>query len=147
MEEPPSFIPEGDQESSSEPKTESHPVLKVKLPFHRMAKKAPKTLDEESAVPKKAPSKSEQEVVTISDGDRTSEETSGPSTSQSTEVSSQKWRLEGQGSVLESSTPKKQATKEETAVSKGWSLPSKIKEADLHPIRYETYCEDYEVVH
>ena len=26
-------------------------------------------------------------------------------------------------------------------------MPYKVKEADLHPIRYDTYCEDYEVVH
>ena len=26
-------------------------------------------------------------------------------------------------------------------------MPSKLKEADLHPIRYKTYCEDYGDVH
>ena len=26
-------------------------------------------------------------------------------------------------------------------------MPSKFKEADLHPIGYETYCEDYEAIH
>ena len=63
-------------------------MLKVKLPFHRTAKKAPETPDEESAVPKEAPSEDGEEVVTISDEDGTSQEAPDPSTSQSTEVPS-----------------------------------------------------------
>ena len=105
--EPSFFLPEEDQESSSETKTESRPVLTVKLPFPQKAKKAPEALEEESTVPKEAPSKNGQEMVTISDEDGMSQEAPGPSTSQSTAVPSQKWHLEGQGSASESSTPTK----------------------------------------
>ena len=88
LEEPPSFILEGDQESSSGPKMESRLVLKVKLLFHQKAKETSESTKEESSSPKDAPSEDEQEVVTISDLDGTGQEAPGPSTSQSTEVSS-----------------------------------------------------------
>ena len=97
---PPSFIPEEDEGSSSGPKKESHPVLKVKLPFPQKAQKAAETLEEESTAPKDAPSEDGEEVVTISDEDGMSQEAPDPSTSQSTGVLSRKWHLEGQDSVL-----------------------------------------------
>ena len=68
-EEPPSFILEGDHESSSGPKTESCLVLKVKLLFHQKAKETLESIKEESTSLKEAPSEGEQEVVMISDED------------------------------------------------------------------------------
>ena len=44
-------------------------------------------------------------------------------------------------------TPKKRAAEDETATTNTWSLPSGVKEEDLHPIRYETYSQDYDWVH
>ena len=109
-EEPPFFIQEGNQEGPSEPKTESRPLLKVKFLFHHKAKETPNSPAEESTSQKDAPSEADQEVasvVTISDEDGMTQEAPGPSTSQSTEVSSCKWCLEGQALASESSTPKK----------------------------------------
>ena len=84
------FIPEGDQESSDVPKKGSRPVLKVRLPFPQKAQKAAETFEEGSTTPKDTASKDGDEVVTISDEDGMSQEALDPSTSQSTEVPSQK---------------------------------------------------------
>ena len=109
-EKPPSFIQEGDQEGSSEPKTESHLILKVKFQFHQKVKETPESLEKESTSQKDAPSEVDQEValvVTIFHEEGMTQEAPGPSTSQSTEDSSHKQCLEGQAPILDSSTPKK----------------------------------------
>ena len=148
LEEPPSFIQEGYQESSSEPKPESRAILKVKFPFNQRAKEALESLGEESTSQKDAPSEVDQEVasvVTISDDDRPALAVPGTSSSQSAVVPGHKQCLEDQAS--ESSTPKKRAIKEEATTTHMWSLPSGVKEEDLHPSRYETYSQDYDWVH
>ena len=120
-------------------------MFKVKFPFGQREKKTQESPTKESSSQKDAPSEVDQEealVVTISDDEGPGQEVPGTSTSKSAD---RKRHLEDQAS--ESLTPKKPATEEESAPTWEWNLPTGVREEHLHPLRYETYSEDYDWVH
>ena len=121
-EEPPSFQSEGNQESSDEPKSESHTILKVKFLFGQRAKRTHEPPTKESFSQKDAPSKVDQEdasVVTMYHDDGLGPEVPGTSISMSAGVPDHKRGIEDQ--ALESSTPKKPATEEKSTSTWEWT--------------------------
>ena len=75
----------------------------------------------------------ETSVVPISDEEGSDQGAPSASTSKSASTSCRKWCLEDQ--ALESSAPKKPATVERSTPPWESSLPSRVREEHLHPVR------------